>query len=335
MPDRCVEEVKKTCSSTSGPSLVQTLSLEDVVGKLNAATAAGDWHGLLALEGRMEELLESRPDPSNCETILAIFAEAHKKMCFESTSTEHAEKVIKLLSRREQLLGKLQRFRDQGENLHSIADHLLLLPNRQLEAANYLKRTRSIGAEHGFFGLEALACMGIGQLALKTGNVGAGLEALRQALTAADFDEFEDAEYAGGSTIKVNVLRDLTSVLIGRNAIDEAEPLVARFREEAKAESARKGGVCFSELFSLFANARLLEARKKPREAAAEFCSLLDVLHNNEIRAIPGMMPRYCEEMLGAAGETLKILDPKSGEKDLIAGVAAARLKVARVQANQ
>ena len=200
-------------------------SVEAVGLKVMEASRACDWRGVLSCEGRLEELLESRPDPSTQETILAIFSEAHKQLCFETGSFEHAEKVIKLLARREELLGKLQRFRDQGEALHSIADHLLLFPSRQLEAAKYLQRTRAIGAAHGFFGLEALACMGIGQLALKTGNVGAGLSALRQALTAADFDEFEDAAYTGtGSTIKVNVLRDLTSVLLETNAIDEAAP---------------------------------------------------------------------------------------------------------------
>jgi len=108
----------------------------DAVGfKVMEAVRACDWRGVISWEGRMEELLESRPDPSTQETLLAIFSEAHKKLCFETGSNEHADRVIRLTARREVLLSKLQRFRDQGEALHQIADHLLLFPDRQLEAA--------------------------------------------------------------------------------------------------------------------------------------------------------------------------------------------------------
>jgi len=55
------------------------------------------------------------------------------------------------------------KYEHASEPIHSSCSYI--------ENARYLKRTRDIGAAHGFFGLEALACLGIGQLALKSRNV--------------------------------------------------------------------------------------------------------------------------------------------------------------------
>ena len=51
----------------------------------------------------------------------------------------------------------------------------------------------------------------------------------------------------------------LTDALFKTHAMEEIEELVLRFRKAAKAESRKVGELCFHELDSLYASARLHE----------------------------------------------------------------------------
>jgi len=75
----------------------------------------------------------------------------------------------------------------------------------------------------------------------------------------------------------LNVLDTFTDALFRTHAIDEAEPLVARFLEEAKAESDKRGRLDISELDSLYMSARLHEVlcTCTPRVGSPSNCSAL------------------------------------------------------------
>ena len=100
----------------------------------------------------MEELLENQCDQT-CEIILGMFACAHNK------ETGGQLTVAGLEKRRVVLLGKLERFRDQGEAMNQIALNLIAAKKTQ-EAFEWLQRMRNLGAAHGFFLLESAACLG-------------------------------------------------------------------------------------------------------------------------------------------------------------------------------
>ena len=59
--------------------------------------------------------------------------------------------------------------------------------------------------------------------------------------------------------MELNVLSRFTIALFRTHAIDEVEPLVARFLEAAKEESSKQGRLIISALRSLVTSARLHE----------------------------------------------------------------------------
>jgi hypothetical protein len=93
---------KKTC-----------VSLEEVFEKVEAADLRDDWREVLKWEGRMEDMMEDRPDA--CDAILEAFAVAHKGALDSTGSKDHSLSVVRLGTQHAGLLGKMQRFRDQGE----------------------------------------------------------------------------------------------------------------------------------------------------------------------------------------------------------------------------
>jgi len=224
--------------------------LQDVVAKLDAAEAAGDWRGVVKWEGRMEELMALRSD-DDCSGTLSVFSTAHHMGFRETGSNDHARSYVGLVERRIPLLGKLQRFRDQGEAMCNLSDVLCFL-ERNSEAATWYQRARDVGAAHGFFSLESTACIGLGEAAVEEGRHEEGVALLRNALVAAELNELDDPAF------ELSALSPLVEALFTTNSIDEVDPLVLRFREAAKAES-EKEGVCFAECESLLFSARLHE----------------------------------------------------------------------------
>jgi hypothetical protein len=233
---------KKTCAP---PVLLQ-----DVAAKFNAAHAAGDWRGVLKWEGRMEELLAHQSD-DDCLSILQVFTKAHRLGLQATGSEDHARSCVGLQERQIPLLGKLQRFRDQGEAMCRLSNFLRFL-YRKSEAATWFQRVRDVGAAHGFFSLECTACMGLGGAAMGEGRHEEGLALLRNALVAAELNELDDPTY------ELHALEALVEALLHKHAIDEVEPLVLRFRDAAKAQSEQEG-VCFLDFKTLQFSARLHE----------------------------------------------------------------------------
>jgi hypothetical protein len=200
----------------------------------------------------MEQLLEGRPDADRNAT-LKEFKWAHTLACGATGSIDHALAAVRLLDRRTEFLGNMERFRDQGGAMCDAAWHLVDV-GKDEEAALYFQRARDVGAAHGFFSVECKACLGLGGIALARGRQDEGVDLLRNALAASSLREDED-----DTDLELSVLRQLTHVLFQTHEIDEVEPLVLRFREVAKAYSQRFGRVCIWELQSLYASARLQE----------------------------------------------------------------------------
>jgi len=189
------------------------LSLVDICAKIDTAVDADDDSGLLEWEGRLEDLMEGQSDAS-CDTILQKFIGAHSSLhrCQDWTriatldsAREHALASVRLQERRIKILGKMQRFRDQGEAICDLATGLLDLKSRfgkhqstrapqHLEdlnefddASKHFERARAVGAAHGFFSVESRACLGLGNLATREGPTEEGADLLRNALAAVNY----------------------------------------------------------------------------------------------------------------------------------------------------
>ena len=156
--------------------------LQDVAAKIDTAQATADWRGVLQWEGRMEELMALSSDDT-CSSVLRAFSNAHQMIWQATGSKDHARSFVGLEERRIPLLGKLQRFRDQGECMCSLSNIFKLL-ERNSEAATWYQRARDVGAAHGFFSLESKACVGLGQAVIDAGRHEEGLALLRNALVA-------------------------------------------------------------------------------------------------------------------------------------------------------
>jgi hypothetical protein len=115
------------------------------------------------------------------------------------------------------LLGKRQRFRDQGEEMCNLARILSAAGKRQ-EASGYYQKARKVGEAHGFFSVECRACLGLGQEKMVEGCIEEGLDLMRNALAAVPLSENE-----GWSTFEFPVLRSLIEALLLAEGIDEVE----------------------------------------------------------------------------------------------------------------
>ena len=243
------------------------MSLDEVFEKVNAAHLREDWREVLKWEGRKDEMMERQPDAA-CNNILGVFASAHRRG-FKSTvdfSHDHSLSIVRLETRRVEVLGRMQRFRDQGEVICVVADHLRVLGTTQ-EAAGNFQRARKLGEAHGFFLLECESCFGLGNMARAEGRDDEGLVLLRHALVFALCE-------GDANGIELRVLHAFTDALFQANAIDEVEPLVARFREVAQTVSDKQGRPCFGVFHSLYTSAQLHEVlcTCTPRVGSTSHC---------------------------------------------------------------
>jgi hypothetical protein len=258
VPEGGVEGGHKT---TCGKSLLSPEEVVEVRAKVRAADAVNDWREVLKWEGRMEELLENLSN-MECNAVLIMFTQAHVVGQIATGSTWDSLSITRVLERRVELLGKMERFRDQGDAMCNLAS-TLTTDGKRGQGERWYQRARDVGAAHGFFSVESGACLGLGKLSMDQGRREEGVELLRNALVAANLSEHEGEEY--GIQEELGVLDVLIEALFEVAAIDEVEPLVVRFRELAKAETAeaeetkRIGGLSYRELCSFYFNARLYE----------------------------------------------------------------------------
>ena len=213
----CGAECQKAGWKKHKKKCAPPLSFHDVLDIVADALEIDDWRGVLEWEARAEQLMEGMTDARSYEvqeSLLAIFTSAHS-LGYEATGKKlHARSICLLRERRVELLGKLERFRDQGEMMCMAAEQLNFL-HKDKEAEGWLKRARDVGAAHGFFSVECHACRGLGTMLIQDGRVEEGVDLLRNALIAAGLTE--------ESTIDERfVLEPLIRILFKTGAIDEA-----------------------------------------------------------------------------------------------------------------
>jgi hypothetical protein len=169
------ERIAEVKSGSSEMSLVQ------VFKNIGAAFDSQEWRELLHWEGRMEELLAGQSDDVS-NFILRAFSLAHGLVAVTFTGRDdNSGSVVRLETRRVDLLGKMELFRDQAQAMCQCGQALVCLRKFQ-EAKTWFQRARDVGVAHGFFSAECRACMGLGSLSKRDGRIEEGLDLLRNAL---------------------------------------------------------------------------------------------------------------------------------------------------------
>ena len=241
----CGAECQKAAWKGHKATCQPPLPPEEVISKIGEAHSSEDWRGVLKWKGRMEELLAIMAHARNdfvCEFVLAAFQRAHSKLAILDRG--HSIEVVKLGERRIELLGKLQRFRDQGDEMHTIGA-IFLRDHNFKDAIRYFQKARDVGAAHGFFSIEGKACTGLGGVAIHEGRHEEGLELLRNALVAFGLEDDEESE--------LSAMNYLIDALFTTDGFEEVDTLLPRFREAATASSRRRGGfLCHEELSCFF-----------------------------------------------------------------------------------
>ena len=156
----CGAECQKAAWKGHKATCEPKLTSHDLIAKVNAAKESFDWAGILKWEGRMDEMMAFQGDEMR-EQILSTFIGARVMISQSALASgdleRHAADANTLYARRVELLGKMERFRDQAQCLCDLADSLVDA-GKQKEAASCLQRARDVGAAHGFFSAEYLSC---------------------------------------------------------------------------------------------------------------------------------------------------------------------------------
>ncbi|KAJ1494554.1 hypothetical protein T484DRAFT_1877476 [Baffinella frigidus] len=252
----------------------------EIYQKVVASDNAKNWPGVLKWEGSMEELMEGQPDEI-CRGIIFMFMRAHSmEMLSESffgrSYAVHEASSVRLGERHIALLGKMQRFRDQGEALHFIGDNFAIVA-RPREAVAYLERARKVAEAHGFFSVECMACTGLAEVALKEERNDEAVELFRNAVAAAPLEEEADARQY---PLLHHAYRGLAKALTKTGALAEATAIAKQYREAAHAQSKREGRLCIDELTSLDTSAVVCQVGKEPQEEARHRRRMLALAHD-------------------------------------------------------
>ena len=211
--------------------------------------------------GGVKELLGGQPNDWGRKGVLNSFITEHTAALSATLSKEHAVALISLLEQLIVLLGKMERFLDQGEAMCEMGKHLLFL-SRQSEAASWLQRARDVGAAHGFYSVECNSCIGLGRVAMVEGRHGEGLDLLRNAVTCAHLLASHDPN---DSKFELEALEAMIRGCFETHAFEEVAPLVLRYREAAEAftivaaSAIDKSISIYAHLDSLYYCARLQE----------------------------------------------------------------------------
>jgi len=121
------------------------ISLTHVWDQVLAANAVQNWRGVLEWEGRMESLMDFQWEDKFREHILAVFIRANSKATAAEDRMETKLSALKLRQRRVEILGRMERYRDQGTEMCAVATNFIMLSHQQ-EAASWWQRARALGA---------------------------------------------------------------------------------------------------------------------------------------------------------------------------------------------
>jgi hypothetical protein len=111
---------------------------------------AGDWKGVLALEGTVEALLDASCCDAFREKILGCFAHAHLETCNPAQTAVFKERQI-------DMLGIMQRFEEQAWAMLQFA--MTLQKQGDFTCARkWCEKAREIGKSQGSFATECTCC---------------------------------------------------------------------------------------------------------------------------------------------------------------------------------
>jgi hypothetical protein len=277
------------------------------------------WRELLPYGEEMEDVLLDFPVdmlPNEYKaTILNMFIRANESAARATGHLVYATVGIRL---NKYLIGHLQEMRNFAAQADAISDlaNIFLCISENEDAKFYFQKLRDLGAEMGCFRMECMSCIGLGGQALLRGFQTDGIDLLRNALIASSLLLPSDNQLGH----EIVSLQALTDALFDINNIDEVEPLVLRMALLAKDEQNDSiGKMQFKTIFSMI---RLHEARDRPKEAADEVRTLVDLVYRHRVK----LSERYSEmrHMLVDATEYLKILHPETGDKQLTASLQRA-----------
>jgi len=177
---------------------------------------------LLRWESRLEELL-TLDDSTNLQMIDA-FACAN-------LGQGHFGQAASLCQRLVQLLGKMERFSEQGADMCRVGDCFIRL-NDAKSAERWYQKARMLGEKHGCYESEGRASLGLGRVEFMRGRMQEAEELLRHALSVLDFVEGKD------ETLERDINVELAKLLMQTDRYEEAGPLIQRLRELAERASA-------------------------------------------------------------------------------------------------
>jgi tetratricopeptide (TPR) repeat protein len=198
--------------------------LTAVVVMVSAARASRDWPGVLRWESRLEGMLLTVDEVTH-PGLISPFAEAN-------FSLFHFAKAASLFQRRVQVLGKLERFSDQGADMYHVGECFLHLYDAK-QAETWFQKARKLGEKHGCYVVECSACLGLGRVELyMRGRLQEAEELFRHALSVLNFVEGNDEFLERQSKV------ELAKVLLQTDRYEEAGPLIQRIREFAERASA-------------------------------------------------------------------------------------------------
>jgi hypothetical protein len=212
--------------------------VEQLMHQMQKASDRGLWHEVVKSEHRMAEMIATTPDAVTLG-ILTTFMNAHEKLSKETGDAHHLSSCDQLQERKIELLGAMNRFRDQGEEMYSQGSSLLL---RKYEKGNpdvgrierdlaekWFKRTRAVAEQHGFFTLESEACFGLGKLSVNDDRVEEGIDLIKNAYIAGDLD---DSVAHASQAVEL-----LIELYIQTHQLDDAVLLIPKYGELAKKSS--------------------------------------------------------------------------------------------------
>ena len=210
--------------STDGPTLFEMMAMV-----LNASRAR-DWPGVL----RWEKDLEWMND--HCD-LMSAFAGAH------FAQKNYAE-AASLFERCGRVLETKQRFRDAATSL-CVAGHCLFRQNDAQGGEILSQKARDLGTQHGFYGTECLACLGLGRAALVQGRTQEAEDFFRVSLSAVDF--IEDLPNLPCAIPRAILAKDinleLARLLLTTDRFEDAGPFVQNLHALSEAEPDPKNDV--------------------------------------------------------------------------------------------
>ena len=224
---------KKICK----PPLLP-VPVDQLIQQMQKASDRGLWHEVVKSEHRMAEMIATLPDAVTLG-ILTTFMNAHEKLSKETGDAHHLSCCDQLQERKIELLGAMNRFRDQGEEMYSKGSSLLL---RKYEKGNpdvgriernlaekWFNDTRRVAEAHGFFTLESEACFGLGKLLVNDDRVEEGIDLIHNAYIAGNLDD---------SVVHASQAVDLLiELFIETHQLDKAMEFIPKYEELAKKSS--------------------------------------------------------------------------------------------------